>query len=118
MSLRAAAKITATWYEPEQDGEEKTAFHLRPLTSLQMLEVGEAINAKENSRAYRTVLRYGLIGWRNLLDDDGSQVPFMRDMEQNLARLTVELIDQLGTRVLEASRVTEDDRKNSSSPST
>lgn len=98
--------------ERERDDPAATVFRLRPLTSVQAMEVAELQRSASLTAARRMTLFLGLRGWTQFLDPDGSKVPFSGDPDANLARFTVEDIVEIATAILDASKVTESERKN------
>lgn len=82
---------------------------------------GTALNAGTRER---NVLRAGLVGWRNLLDSEGHDVPFKTDpsrkengrecvSEDSLNLLPGNVLTEIANFITERSTLDEDERKNS-----
>lgn len=88
-------------------------FKLRPLTSMQKMAVIEEFRRDGNTASIRCALKYGLRGWDQLADAAGQPVAFIpAALEENLARLSMEALDELANAVFNASQVSEAERKN------
>ncbi len=98
--------------ERERADPAGTVFRLRPLTAIQAMEVAETQRSASLTAARRLTLFLGLRGWSRFQDTDGADVPFSGDLDANLGRLTVEDIVEIATAILDASKVTEAERKN------
>lgn len=98
--------------ESERDKPNKTIFRLRPLTSIEMMEVTEIKATIGQTAARLRALFYGLRGWQDFLDGNGKPVEFSGLLDQNLSRLTVENIVELAAEIIVTSKVQEKDRKN------
>lgn len=111
---RALKKIDEFDYklDRERDDPAATVFRLRPLTSVHAMEVAELQRSASLTAARRMTLFLGLKGWSRFLDDSGEEIPFSSDIDANLARFTVEDIVELATAIMDASKVTEEERKN------
>lgn len=119
MALRAASPLAPFWYEPEGQEGSPTRFKIRGLTGLELVDVNaeakpdpENKSMKFGAGAIRSALGAALLGWENLLDADGNQIPFGADRDANLARLPFEVMGELFAEVLKASRVGAEQAKN------
>lgn len=59
---------------------EATAFQLKHVSMDTTLYVALAKGAKESAEAIGAVLRSCLAGWRNVMDEDGNEIAFDRDL--------------------------------------
>lgn len=111
---RALKKIDEFDYKLEREREDPaaTVFRLRPLTSVHAMEVAELERMQSRAAARRMTLFLGLKGWTRFLDDNGEELPFSGDIDANLARLTIEDIVELSNEIMNASKVSEAERKN------
>lgn len=118
MTIRASEPITPFWYtpEPEKDKDNPTRFHLKPLDGVEMFEVKSRVSFEDGNLVIsagcaRSVLRAALLGWENFADAAGP-VTFNENRANNLARLPVELVDDLFNAILKRSAISETERKN------
>lgn len=96
----------------DKDSDNKTKFHLRSLSTTQKMEITDAINAGAGSAVYWKLVRYGLLGWENFLDENDKQTAFSESMSENIERLTPAQIIEIGLEILKASSLTDEERKN------
>lgn len=120
--IKALQHLRTEAYIPlsERDSATPTRFMLRPLDGIERLDVSfyrdELGNMSLSSAAARAALKYGLQGWENLMDEDGSPVIYSPvDRDANLKRLPAELVAELATEIFVRSVLTEAERKNLSS---
>lgn len=118
MAIKALDPIVPFWWTPEgqENAENPTRFRIKSLTGIQRIEVNT--DTKMTGRGLvisaagiRTAIRYGLIGWDNFNNVDGP-VPFSFDVDENIARLPEGVILQIVDRILNASSVSEEAKKN------
>jgi len=81
MSITALTGLAPEWYTPEQEGDDKTKFYLKPLTGIeyaQVLATGDIKDGYIGLSAESTALciKYGLIGWENFKGADGKPIEF------------------------------------------
>lgn len=114
-----AIKIVApAWYTPaSEEGKEKpTRFKLRGLTGMEMMEVFEGYRSLPGGEvavgapAYRAALRCGMTGWENVTDENGP-VKFERVMDDNISRLSFNLIFELFGEIMARTELTEEESK-------
>lgn len=117
--MRAFDRIAEYDYrlKGSEDDAAAAVFRLKPLTAIQVMEATELALTLGRTASRRRTLYFGLRGWSRLTDKDG-EVPFAPEIDDNLARLTVEQIVELCTELMQKSKVTEAERKNLSSPPT
>ena len=80
MAITALSGFEPEWFEPEgQEEGEKTAFHLKPLTGPQYMEVlthqivvGGQIGL--TAAGVNRAVDFGLIGWKNFKNADGQVI--------------------------------------------
>lgn len=96
----------------DKDSDNKTKFHLRSLSTTQKMEITDTINAGAGSAVYWKLVRYGLLGWENFLDENDKQTAFSESMSENIERLTPAQIIEIGLEILKASSLTDEERKN------
>lgn len=118
MAIKALDPMVPIWWTPESEAksENPTRFRIKPLTGIQRIEVNT--DTKMTGRGLvisaagiRTALRYGLVGWENFNNADGPVV-FSFDVDENLAVLPEGVILKLVDRILTASSVSEEAKKN------
>lgn len=98
--------------EADKDAPEKTVFKLRPLGAFEYMQAGEIINTRSRAECFEFVLKTALLGWSHFVDGDGMEVKFSRKQTENLERLTLRQVVELANRILEASVLDENERKN------
>jgi hypothetical protein len=113
---RDVSALSPFSYSPE--GEE-VSFRLRGLSTAEVADVNAlSIYDAENkqvrfpARAILAALRAGLLGWDGLPTAAGEPARFSKDMAENLERLGYPLAMQLVGKIMEASRLTEEQAKN------
>lgn len=111
----AAEVLTSTW-EKINDSE----FLLKPLSGIEFMAVGEHVridpkgNAILSAAAYRLVLEFGLLNWRNFRDAEGNEVYFDSSMAKNIDRLSFEDIKPIALCILAKSQIGDEAEKKSS----
>lgn len=89
----------------------QTTFLLRPVTAGEF----SALTAAAGREVFAHELAFaGLVGWENLRDTEGADVPYSAAAART--RLCVRWLLELGAVVARLSRLTEDDVGNSGSP--
>jgi hypothetical protein len=121
--LKASRQIAPDWYTPQSQVNDPTPtrFLLRPLTGLEQIDVrferGDSGERFLTEAGARTALRRGLVNWENFLDHENRPLQFVvGDPDYNLARLDLGLVVELATEIYLRSVLTEEQRKNLSSP--
>ncbi len=98
---------------------EQTRFVLRPLSGLDKLTMASAASAGETPNeslgiAAAWAAKNCLVGWHNLLDEDGKPVQFSRSA---IATLPLEVVSEIGYLLIGDSEVSEEDAGKSESRS-
>lgn len=115
MPIKATTGIAPEWWKyPDEDSEADTPteFHLFPLSGPEMLEVQEHFDPDTSAikgRGLFIACKYGLRGWRNVVDDTGTEVVFNA---MTLKLLPAEVLARAGSRIVNISLVTPDAEKN------
>ena len=121
MTLRALVGITPEWWTPESEkkpndaGEvdaKPAAFHLYPLTGPQMLEVQEhfdMVNTTVKGPGLLLACRFGLKGWRNVVNENDEELPFNR---LSVDKLPAEILAVVGAKIIANSVLDGDAEKN------
>jgi len=115
MTIKALDGITPSWYTPvteKENGEQGAAFFLQPLSGPQLLEIQPHFDlANTTVRGPGLVLscRYGLKGWRNIVDGKGAEMAFN---PMRIDFLPSEILAELGAEIIRMSMLDEDDIKN------
>lgn len=105
---------------------EQTVFMLKPLELRQKIEIENAMarhtpgTPPVGDVGYLTI-RYGIIGWRNLLDENRREVMFERAedgfvKDQLLNYFKIEQRVELALAITQGAVVTEEEEKNSEEP--
>jgi len=110
MALEAlnTEKLTRFWYTPECEREEESParFLLQPLDGLQATE---AFNAGDMGLVILRTLRNGLKDWENVTKDDKS----LKCSPQNFRFIHADILDELASEIMTASKMNADEVKNS-----
>ncbi len=127
--------------QKEEPVEDQVAFKLKPLSARQsaMLQDGlkieytkenlakmkeDAENITEdtamdlvskiknfNEHLYNT-LSMGLVSWSNFKDEEGNEVPFSKNVEDNISKIPTEYRMELATEITKLSTLKDTERKN------
>ena len=109
--------------EEERSNDAPTVFRLRPLTRRERDEVNDLMGLHAGQNGYpcgsfnTKVLRGGLAGWRNLMDQKGAEVPYHTERDgkvtdEALERLPAAVCVELANEILRRSTMSAADRKN------
>ncbi len=126
--MRASLKgVLPEWFTPEiyKDESEPVAFHLTPLDGFGRANIKMQSMAARNAgldlelagvKIIETAFRLGVTGWRHVEDIDkpGKDLAFSKSA---MGKIHEDLIIEVAARVLQISELTEDEVKNSGSPS-
>ncbi|MFP4560984.1 MAG: hypothetical protein ACLFQ3_06630 [Thiohalorhabdus sp.] len=115
MAITITEKTAPEWFTPESETEEEqpAQFHITPLNQVQVNEVLPEVDQESgvfSGRGVQTLLRYGLRDWKNILDEQGKEVPFRYG---RLTRVPFDVQQEVASRIFEISVLTEAERKNS-----
>jgi hypothetical protein len=113
MAIKLISGLTGEWYEPEQEGEDKSRFKIEPLTGLQYHELIGHINdsGKLDTDGVKKCLRYGLKDWDNV----GTENPF--SVEVAIRSLPAKYLLLISSRIFEVSSFDGEMEKNLESQS-
>jgi len=106
MAIKARNNLSPDWYEPEgQDGEEiKTKFKIKPLTSMEVLQVSSG-----DGPDLIKCLNIGLIDWENLQDKDGNEIKFSKS---NFNIIPATILSKIANHIYVSSALNEEQIKN------
>ena len=118
MSIQIISNITPFDYTPTGDREsaDPTVFKLLPLNGMQYMEVMNELTRDANgtmklsSRGLQQALKYGLIDWKNLCDENGKNVKFNAF---NINKIPPFILTELAGEIIDRSEVGDAVRKNS-----
>jgi len=109
----ALSVMTATWEEIEG-----SSFFIKPLDGKDMLRVSDAVtfdkagNTLINADACIVLLTHGLLGWKNFADEEGNEVIFSANQNDNLARIPFNLVRTLALTIFTNSSLGAEAEKN------
>jgi hypothetical protein len=117
VSITIIGNLSPTWYTPEdqQGQDDPVEFKLKPLSGLERLEVSGETRTDSNGELILTAkglilaVRYGLIGWRRVLDEQGREIKFNT---QAIGKLSPELLAELSGVILERSTLGGEEKKD------
>lgn len=101
--------------------EQQTTFHLKALSRREMAVVLSTIGNDKPVHAQQAAMELGIAGWDNYPHPEtGAPIPFEtkdgKPDPANLEWIPFDLWDELSTAIIKRNELTEEDRKNSSSP--
>jgi len=101
----------------ELQPEEQTVFKLAPLTSKQVLNLRDKIKFKGTEVVNQGTVVYlyatlGLVGWSNFKNSAGDDVPFGKNMDDNLKLVPLLYLMEMFTELDKLSNITDADSKN------
>lgn len=112
--IKALELLAPAPYTPkgEEGKGDPARFILKPLSGLEALEVQENLPGTGlwNAAATKAAVMRGLVGWENFNDSAGP-VPFLADMNANIARLPAELLIALRREISARTWPGEEDKK-------
>lgn len=126
MALRVTTGVLPEWYTTKAEearvtagevkAEEARAYFIRPLNGPEQLivqdECYDPVKKNLTGRGYTQVVSYGLVKWKNVLDDkSGEQVEYTGSKDIGL--LPLGEIAELAAKIISISKFSEVDRKNS-----
>jgi len=119
MTTRALSKRPRSYTLKEDRGKEDApVFEIRSVDIFEVAEIsgdaafGVGMSLKATTKNIKDYLKLGLMGWKNLKDIDGTEVPFKIENFQLLPfAVLTELVSQM------SGTVTEEEEKNSETPS-
>jgi hypothetical protein len=78
MAVRVAARLAAQWFTPaSQEADISPArFLLKPLGTIEQLDLGGMIDSARQGQAADAVLRMVVKDWENVVDDAGAPLAF------------------------------------------
>ena len=109
--------IKPEWYTPatEKEKDAPREFKVRGLDSLEAWDVMPELTYEDGmvistGRGLRNALRLGLMDWKNHRDKDGNEIAFSKNALATLDPLTLQ---QIGTKIINKTQLTEAEAKNS-----
>ena len=114
---KVSKKLTGDWFTPEQPGvaeASQKSYKWRPMDGLQAMEVLAECRMVDGDlmptgTALRLAIGYGLIGWKNYVDDDGDALSFNRGL---VGTIPANHLSQVAMVIINHSNITDDEAKN------
>lgn len=115
MAIKAYKGVAPEWYTPESEKgfDDAAQFEVRGLTGSELLDVQSHFDLENTTiRGPGLVLacKYGLTDWKNIVDDKGEEVVFVK--RTALDRLPAEVLAELGSHIISSSVMDEDETGN------
>jgi len=118
MAITAVPNLTVYKYTPiaERENDNPTTFDLKPLNGVEYMEVcaeliPDGVGGADLPHAGGVIcLKHGLVGWSNLLDENGQEIVFNK---LNFGRVPSAILSELATEIFVRAEVGEPERKNS-----
>lgn len=112
--------------ERELSKERRSIFFLRPLKTsvVARIQDSQATMTQDGVFGFRTaqatleILKEGLVGWENVVDERGEQVPFRtqgasdKPAQVTIDQIPIEEAKELALAIEAGARLTEDEEKN------
>lgn len=130
MALRVL-NLEPYWYRPKVEAAAvesdpryvPSEFLLGPMSFRDRARVEDMLNAKEIGEVVAFIVERNLRGWKNVLNSTGAEVAFKPDAngrptEEQLKLIPWPILSELALEVKRRADLTEEERKNSGSPST
>lgn len=105
-----------------QPEERQTVFRCRPLTLGEVVEIEDLVGTNMGQGGFPAgtvhcrVIKMGLVGWRNLQDDNGVDISFQKTQDEGfdklLERFTTAQRTELSDAIWEGSNLKAEDIKN------
>lgn len=116
--LKALNPLTPEWYTPRAEVAQQnpTRFRIKPLSGVEAmdLELFKDVegNTRISGRSAKTILRHGLSDWENF-GTDTETIPFKAgNPDENIARLSTDIADELVAEIFRRTVLQETERKN------
>jgi hypothetical protein len=111
MAVRMAAGLTAQWFTPESQASEiaPARFLLKPLSTLDRMDMAGILSEKLHGQAADLVLRATLQNWENVMDSEGAPMIFEAG---KIGQLPVDILLALTAEAIRRSTFAEGDIKN------
>lgn len=117
MAITAITKLAVADFVPDREigADLPATFRLRPLTGPQYLEmISEMVRDSEgqtrlSGRGLRRVIEWGLVGWSNILDENGQPFKFS---QQNVALIPPLVLSEIASEIINRSEIGEEQEKN------
>ena len=117
MALRInKSKVEPEWYtlESDKDEDNPAEFELVPLNGQRLGEVMEGANFDSDNpfteRGVQAALKYGVKGWKNVLDENDNELKFSPVHFKDFSWTTR---IELAAAIIDKSSISDDDSKNS-----
>ena len=118
MAIKATDGLTAEWYTPESEKEDEapTQFHLKPFNGEKYNYIWAELFAdsegdvKISGKGVELALKFGLIGWRNMLSSNNSELAFKPN---NFKHIPQNIRLEIASHLIDISTLTDGDEKNS-----
>lgn len=118
MALTLQKKVASAFHtlSGQEDEEQKAKVKLKPLDGEQYMEVFTEAeqtrtgDLKLTGLGLKLALRYGIIGWENILDESGKKLKFS---PHSIKMLPMEVLSELASEIINRSSPDEEELKNS-----
>ena len=105
-------RLERQWIKLDEDDDAE--FEIRPLSSAEMIDVENELSARDgiiriSGRGLIAACR-GLVNWRRVVDESGKELAFS---QRHVEWLPPDTLQQLAVKIYKASKLTDDERKNS-----
>ena len=114
-------QLAPEWWKLDENDTKSASFHIRPLSQLMFLDLKKEIGFNEFDRLCITAkgvavaLENGLLDWQGVFDEQGQPLKCTR---ANQANLPIDVLTKLAYQIADRSRLGEEQKKSSPSPST
>lgn len=121
MTITIRKQLAADWYKTDPADPQSAEFHIKPLNQLQFIGLRNEIGFNDFERltitsvGVRVALDHGLLDWKGVLDETGQPLEFNRE---NRDMLPIDVLTTLAFEIANRSRLSDEQKKSSPSPST
>lgn len=121
--MAIALNITQKEYILECDkdlsSDKQTKFFIKPLSARQAAVMQDSISLVDGKASISNmgtytldVLKAGLTGWENFVDESGNQIKFTKNMDENIDRIPMEYRYEISSEIMNLSTLGESKLKN------
>lgn len=113
MALTIRKKLAPFWLKLDEKDPASAEFRLRPLTELEFIDVqNEASYSRKrftlSTEGVRATLAYGLLDWKNVLDEDGAEIKYSMAQAEQLPKA---VLDRLASKIISVSLLNDTEKK-------
>lgn len=115
ITINQESKIAPTWFKSERDESGQVEWLLKPLSGLEFMQVQAGAIVSErgdyvyNGQALRDALRFGVQGWKGIVDKEGNPIAYSHFM---LDMIPVKHLNEVFNEIINRAFIREYEEKN------